>query len=262
MPPVRQVVLLVVDGLRPDALQRAPTLAIDRLVARGAHTWQAQTVVPSLTLPRFVSMFYAVPPSRHGVITNVSRPPKPRIPRLIEVVHRAGLGTAAFYSWEELRDLAYYRLQGGPRRDADREIAAATAQYLAECRPAFTFVCLEGTDKAGHCHGWMSAPYLQAGSQADQAVGLVLEGLHAAGYLADTACLLLANHGGQDHDHGTGVAQNLTIPWIVSGPGIRPGHAIAGEAHTTDTAPTLMHLLGLPQPAQWSGRVVVEAQVL
>ncbi len=269
MPPVRQVVLFVVDGLRPDALQQAHTPAIDGLVARGAHTWRAQTVVPSISLPCFVSMFYTVPPSRHGVMTNVWRPPDPSLASLIEVVHQAGLGTAAVCTWEELRDLAppgaldlaYYRRQGGPGRDADGEIAAVAAQYLAECRPAFIFVCPEGTDKAGHHHGWMSAPYLQAVSQADQAVGLVLGALRAAGHLADTACLLLADHGGQDHDHSAGVAQDLTLPWIPSGPAIRPGQAIIGEVHITATAPTLLHLLGLPQPAQWSGRVVTEALV-
>jgi hypothetical protein len=84
------VVLFVVDGLRPDGLQEADTPHIDGLIAGGAATWQAQSVTPSITLPCHASLFLAVPPARHGVVTNVWMPPQPPVPGLIEVVHQAG----------------------------------------------------------------------------------------------------------------------------------------------------------------------------
>jgi arylsulfatase A-like enzyme len=118
----KQVILFVIDGLRPDALQQAHTSEIDKLVAQGAYTWRAQTVTPSVSLPCHTSLFFAVPPARHGVVSNVWTPLPPPVPSLIEVVHQAGLGTAAFYTWEELRDLArpgaldfaYYHRLGDP----------------------------------------------------------------------------------------------------------------------------------------------------
>ena len=100
MPLAKQVVLFVIDGLRPDGLQQAHTPQIDRLIVQGAHTWQAQAVTPSVTLPCHVSMLYAVPPSRHGVASNVWASPSPPVPSLIDVVHQAGLNTPACYSWE------------------------------------------------------------------------------------------------------------------------------------------------------------------
>jgi len=106
MPLAKQVILFVIDGLRPDALQQTHTLEMDKLVAQGAHTRRAQTVTPSVSLPCHTSLFFAVPPARHGVVSNVWTPLQPSVPSLIEVVHQAGLGTAAFYTWEELRDLA------------------------------------------------------------------------------------------------------------------------------------------------------------
>jgi arylsulfatase A-like enzyme len=111
----------------------------------------------------------------------------------------------------------------------------------------------------GHRHGWMSEPYLEAVHQADRAIGLVLGALRKAGRLAGTACLVLADHGGHDFDHSAGLAEDLTIPWIVSGPGVRRGHQVAAPVDITDTAPTITHLLGLPMPAEWTGRVVTEA---
>ncbi|HID62734.1 MAG TPA: alkaline phosphatase [Anaerolineae bacterium] len=188
------------------------------------------------------------------------------MPSLIEVVHQAGLGTAAFYTREELRDLAspdaldfaYYHRLGDPERDRDLEIGAVAANYIAEQKPAFAFIYLEAPDAVGHCHGWMSRPYLQAVSKADRAIGLVLEALRISGRLTDTVCLVLADHGGHDFNHDAGLAEDLTIPWIISGPGICRSHQITSAVNIIDTVPTVACLLGLPTPAEWSGRVIAE----
>jgi len=264
----KQAILFVVDGLRPDALHQALTPEIDRLAAQGAYTWGAQTVIPSISLPCHASMFCAVPPTYHGIIDNVWTPSQPPVPSLIEVVHQSGLGTAAFYSWEPLRDLArpgsldvaYYRRLADPEGDRGaEEIASAAAKYVVQERPAFTFVYLGAPDEVGHRYGWMSAPYLQSVSQADRAIGLVMKQMRAVGSLNDSAFLILADHGGHDSDHSAGLSQDLTIPWIVSGPGVRRGHQIQRAVSIMDTAPTLAHLLGLSLPAEWSGQVVAEA---
>ena len=64
--------------------------------------------------------------------------------------------------------------------------------------------------------------------------------------------------GGQDFDHDAGLAEDLTIPWIISGPGIRSSHQITDAVNIIDTAPTIVYLLELPAPAEWSGQVVTE----
>jgi len=270
MPLAKQVILFIIDGLRPDGLQQAPTPQIDQLAAQGAYTWRAQTVTPSVTLPCLTSLFRAVPPARHGVVSNVWAPPQPPVPSLIEVVHQAGLSAGVFYTWEPLRDLAspgaldiaYYRRlespEGPEEKDRELEIATTAAAYIAGRGPAFTFVYLGATDEIGHRHGWMSAPYLRAVSKADRAVGLVLESLRASNRLASTVCLLLADHGGHKFEHGAGTAEDLTIPWIISGPGIRRDHHITSAVNIIDTAPTIAHLLGLPAPAEWSGQVITD----
>jgi len=240
------------------------------LVAQGAYTGRAQTITPSISLPCYTSLFFAVPPARHGVVSNVWTRPQPPVPSLIELVHQAGLGTAAFYTWEELRDLAspgaldfaYYHRLGDPEGDRILEIGAAAANYIARHKPAFAFVYLEATDAVGHRHGWMLPSYLRAICRTDRAIGLVLEALRASGRLAETVCLVLDDHGGQDFDHDAGLAEDLTIPWIISGPGIRRSHQITSAVNIIDTAPTIAYFLGLPTPAEWSGRVVTEVLAL
>jgi predicted AlkP superfamily pyrophosphatase or phosphodiesterase len=267
-PRAAHAVIFVVDGLRPDALPQVATPCIDRLAAEGAYTWQAQSVSPSITLPCHASLFLAVPPSCHGIVSNVWTVPQPPVPSLIETVHRAGGGTAAFYSWEQLRDLAspgaldfaYHHRLGDPEEGVrELEIAGVAADYIVRHRPALAFVYIEAPDMVGHRHGWMSAPYLRAVGVADRAIGLVLDAMAASGQVADTVCVVLADHGGHGLNHGDGVPEDLTIPWVIAGAGIRSGQPITGPVSIIDTAPMLAHLLGLAAPAEWQGQVVEEA---
>ena len=63
----QRVILFVLDGLRPDGLQQAPTPHVDCLISQGASTYTARTVMPSSTLPCHTSMFRGVTPQRHGI---------------------------------------------------------------------------------------------------------------------------------------------------------------------------------------------------
>ena len=260
------VVLLVVDGLRPDALSPARTPEIDRLAAGGAFCAHAQAVIPSITLPCHASMLCGVPPQRHGVLSNVWLPPRPPVPSLIDLVHHAGLGTASFFSWEELRDLSYpgsldfsYYRRREPEEECELEIGAQAGRYFTARRPALSLVYLGMADDVAHDHGWMSARYLRAVAAADQAIGLVRRAVQEAGCLEQTAFLVLADHGGHGFDHAEGTAEDVTIPWIGGGAGFRRGHRIETPVSIVDTAPTLAHLLGLSPPVEWSGRPVWQA---
>ena len=62
-----RVALITIDGLRPEAVTAETTPQIWQLVARGAYTWSAQTIVPSNTLPSHTSMLTGVEPSVHGI---------------------------------------------------------------------------------------------------------------------------------------------------------------------------------------------------
>jgi predicted AlkP superfamily pyrophosphatase or phosphodiesterase len=66
----RHVVVVSIDGLRPDAITtfRAPTL--QRLMREGSYTLSGRTIDPSKTLPSHTSMLTGQPPERHGVLWN------------------------------------------------------------------------------------------------------------------------------------------------------------------------------------------------
>lgn len=254
-------ILLMLDGVRPDAIAAAGCPNLTALQARSAYTFTARSVMPSITLPCHMSIFHSVPPTRHGVTTNDYTPMARPVIGLIETLHRAGKKCAAFYNWEQLRDLSRpghlhfcrYTNDSATNVDSDHETVAAALAYIQAESPDFAFVYAGTVDEAGHRYGWMEAGYLAQLRHVDGAVGTLL-----AGISAETTVLTLADHGGHDRSHGTEMAEDMTIPWMVSGPGVRENYAISGPVSLLDTAPTLAHILGVPGPAQWEGRVVEE----
>ena len=252
--------LIIIDGLRPDALLAARCPHIDGLQERGAVTMSASSVMPSVTLPCHVSTFFSVPPERHGITTNIWMSMARPLPGLVEMVKAAGLRSAFLFNWEQLRDLSqpggldfsYFR-DNNKAPDGDQVIADEAARYLNGNGPDFAFVYLGALDSFGHRHGWMTDGYLEQLERTDRAVGTVLAALPA-----DATVLLQSDHGGHDRIHGTDGIEDMTIPWIVAGPGIRRGHTIRSAVSLMDTAPTLARVLNLDPHPDWEGACIDE----
>jgi predicted AlkP superfamily pyrophosphatase or phosphodiesterase len=255
------VVFVMIDGTRPDALAAAHYPNLTSLLARGAFTFKAVSVMPSVTLPCHMSIFHSVPPERHGVTTNDWRPMARPLPGLVDHAHAAGKRCAFFHNWEPLRNLnlpgslafAYFRENVYTDRHGDQVIAAEAVRYLGTDQPDFVFVYFGTVDTAGHRHGWMSAEYLAQLARVDHALGMLLTALPA-----DSTILLQSDHGGHERTHGTDSPEDMTIPWLVAGPGIRPDYEIKTAVSLLDTAPTLARLLNINPHPDWEGRCIEE----
>jgi len=252
--------LFLVDGMRPDGMQRAATPVMDQLVASGAHTLSARTVMPSVTLPCLTSLFLGVPPARHGITTNIWAPPARPVPGLMDVIQQAGKRAASFYNWEPLRDLsqpgslsASFFLKNNHAPEGDGELADLATRWVRSNRVDFIFVYLGYVDTAGHDHGWMSQPYLSAIANADRCIGKVMDAMPA-----DATIIVMSDHGGHAQSHGTDGDEDTTIPFIIGGPRIPRAHAIRQQIQITDIAPTVATLLGLNIPAAWMGTSIRE----
>ena len=252
---------VMIDGLRPDALAHADLATLEGLRTRGASTLNARSVMPSITLPCHTSIFHSVPPDRHGITVNEWQPMARPLPGLIDVAKSAGKRCAAIYNWEQLRDIsrpgsldfAWYRdLSYLP--EGDDQTADAAIHYLPQWQPDFAWLYLGTVDTTGHRYGWMSDEYLRQAERVDRQLGRVLAALPA-----ETHVLVQADHGGHERTHGTEMAEDMTIPWLIAGPRIRPGYTIPNPVSLLDTAPTLAHILGLTAHRDWEGRCVAEA---
>lgn len=261
-----RVLLCSMDGVRPDAIHAAHTPTIDRLAREGAFSWTARTVMPSCTLPCHTSMLRGVDTPRHGITTNTFQPLVRPVPSLIDAASDHGLTTGFFYNWEELRDLAapgkltvsgmYYDCKSA---EGDQHIAEMAVTYLHRLDLDLLFVYFGWPDECAHRHGWMSAPYLEAIANADACLGRVFAAIERLGRAEETTTLVLSDHGGHERTHGTEMDEDMLIPWVLHGPGVRSGYAIDGPVRIYDTCVTLAHILGLKPSPEWDGRVVNEA---
>ncbi len=255
-----KVILILVDGMRPDAVLTCGNEKIKERIKECAYTLHARTVMPSVTLPCHMSLFHSVDPERHGILTNTYVPQVRPIEGLVERLDLAGKKNAMFYTWEELRDLSrvdhlHRSVVYNEHRDtdADRKITTAAIQYIREENPDFLFLYLGDTDeRGGHDTGWMSETYMKVVSNALDQVERVYNEIPA-----EYDVIVTADHGGHDRSHGTERPEDMTIPIICRGPHFKAGRDL-GERSIKDIAPTIVALLGAAPAREWEGHSFLE----
>jgi len=92
----------------------------------------------------------------------------------------------------------------------------------------------------------------------DIQIGKVLDKLKAMGELENTYIIYTSDHGISIGRHGLVGKQNLyehawRVPYIVKGPGIKPGTRAKGNIYLHDTLPTLLELAGIEVPKTVDG---------
>jgi predicted AlkP superfamily pyrophosphatase or phosphodiesterase len=256
----RHVIIVSIDGLRPDAIPRwAPVL--HALTDTGAWATTAETVTPSRTLPSHASMVTGVLPERHGITWNRDETAlrgTVAVPTMFDLATAHGLRSVAFFSKAKLRHLQRPGALEHAQAPRGATILPATetvedaVRYMLLARPNLVFIHISEPDIAGHAFGWMGRAYALAVRQADAAVGRLLAAAERAYGAGGYTMLVTSDHGGRGRGHGTSHPDDMRIPWIVTGAGVRPG-PIPGPVRTVDTAATTLWLLGIPPPDSWDG---------
>ncbi|HSM71814.1 MAG TPA: alkaline phosphatase family protein [Anaerolineales bacterium] len=256
-----RVLILSIDGLRPDAIALAPMPNLLELMKTGAFTMNAQTVYRSVTLISHASMLTGSCPSKHGVYWNDYLPllGYAQGTDIFDLAHADGLQTVMYVGKEKMVQLTEPSSVDIYRYINDRDLVIAE-ELIAEFPQDFgvLFIHFPLVDGMGHEHGWLSPQQLSVAFRADEALGLILAELDARDLRDETLIIITADHGGSGTSHGSDSTEDMTIPWIAAGPGIQPGH-LTSPVNTMDTAATAAFVLGLPIPDEWDGVPVYEA---
>jgi hypothetical protein len=260
LPSTRRVLIVSIDGLRPDAILLAPMPNLIGLMQSGAFTLGARTVFPSITLVAHSSMLTGMCPSKHGVDWNDYLPERgyAQGTDLFDIAHAAGLQTEMYVGKKKLKQITEpSSLDNFVVIDSD---SALMDRLIADFPQGFgvLFVHLPDTDTAGHAYGWLSPEQLSSLQHTDEVLGRLLAELDARNLRSETLIIVTADHGGNGQGHGSDSRENMTIPWIASGPGIQP-KTLTTLVHTMDTAATAAFALGLEIPYEWDGVPVYEA---
>lgn len=255
----KKVILISIDGMRPDGIAQCGNPYFEELKKIGSYTLDARTVFPSVTLPCHMSMFHSVTPDRHGTTTNTYMPPVRPFNGLFEQIKMMGGESAMFYGWEEMRDVArpgslkHAVYIGAYTYDhSDAHLADAAIAHITEKEPDFVFLYMvETDDKGGHDVGWMTDTYFEYVSAAVDNVKRVIEAFGDR-----YTVIITADHGGHDRTHGTMMDEDMTIPMFFCGPDFEAGKELHGVS-MLDLTPTIAKIMGVPAVKEWEGKPLV-----
>lgn len=257
------VFIISFDGGKPSVMQNSPMPTLMNLLRQGAATWTAQTIFPSVTLPSHTSMLTGVSPKTHKVLWNDWIPKKGlvTVPTVFEIAKQKGLVTALFAGKPKFKHLNIPGTLDAfaiPSYSA-KKVALAVGEYILENKPNLCFIHFADSDGAGHKYGWGSPQQIQAFADEDKALTTVINAIQQAGIGKDSVVILSADHGGHKKTHGSRSPEDMNIPWIAWGSGVKAGFAITTKVTTYDTAATALWLLDIPVPTNWDGKPVTSA---
>lgn len=265
--PASRVVLVSVDGLRGDAVERWSPPTLSRLAAEGAFTPEARTVTPSLTVPAHLSLLAGVPPEEHAVLVDDVRftEEMAALDPLFRHARDRGRTAVAFMSGEgplagfdeALRCRQAFGLDSLTLTPPGALPAVESAlPALSDPGVGLVFVHVPDPDLAGHEHGWDSPEYGEAVLRADSAVARIVDAARSD----STLFVVVSDHGGGgaygSHQHGSGSPDDVRIPILLWGSAVEPGSLV--DASILDVAPTVLWGLGLVPPGEYEGRVLLE----
>lgn len=270
----KHVFIISFDQASPDGVKNAEMPVFKEMAKEGAHTWEAYTIVPSITLPSHTSMLTGVGIQKHQLDWNGYEPKRGlvKVPTIFSIAKKTGLVTAMYVAKEKFQHL---NLPGSLDKfdySKDREhcggIAAEFAKDVATLKPNLCFIHFGDPDFKGHQFGIWSPEKMQAYADTDAALKVIRDAVDKAGMTDSSVFILTSDHGCHDIKdkngitrgaHGNSTPDDVTIPWVAWGKGVKPGFSITAPVVQYDTAATALWLLGVPVPESFWGRPVASA---
>lgn len=216
------LILVSIDGFRPDYLERGVTPVLSRLARDGVLAAQGmRPSFPSLTFPNHYTLVTGLTPDHHGVVNNTMTDKK--IPDVLFTLgNRAALADRRW--WDAATPIWVSAEQQGlksatmfwPGSDVDIQgvrpsdwraydhnfPADARVDQVLEwmdrplaTRPDFVTLYFEAVDTAGHRYGPQGAQTTAAVASVDKALGRLIQGLATRGLLPQTNLVILSDHG-------------------------------------------------------------------
>lgn len=271
-----KVLVIGVDGVRPDVLAEVHTPAIDALVADGAFDDRVQNRAKTVSGPTWSSVLTGVWPEKHFVTSNDltlnNYANYPDFLTRLELID-GELNTFAVVDWPPLGTTD----SGGPLLsdtidvklnfdgelqgyvEADIQSIAAAVRYLENQDPDAAFVYIGYPDVAAHDHGVRSPEYYSAIENADVQVGRLVTAVRnrPAFTWEDWLILVCTDHGHvEEGGHGGTSAEETTVFYLASGPSVSRGR-LPADVNLVDVAVTAMAHLGIEVDPAWhlDGRV-------
>lgn len=245
-----RVLVLGIDGLRPDALEAADTPNLDALFPASCRTLDGRTHATGETLlsgPGWASILTGVEPEDHGVQGNDDLLAIDRTrASFLERARDAGHATAAVVHW-----LGTVTLFGGAAVDDldvgdDAGVDAQLAARVAAGAHTVLFAHFDDVDGAGHGAGFHPdvRAYVEAIERTDGHLAATVAALEARRDQDRWWVALVTDHGGVGTDHTPRVPETERVPLAFCALDGAPVAIPARPTHM-DAATSALDVLGV-----------------
>ena len=260
--PCHRVILIAIDGCRPDRLAEAHTPFLDRLAAEGLVCDDMRTVYPARTVTAFTSMLTGAPPRVHGMRSNFVPSLGVKCESIFDVLKERGMrgrlvGIAHLVDSFGERTVETVTAVT-PNEEIDDALVSRAKGVLQREDPDLLVLQTLSVDQTGHARGSYYPEYLERVEATDRLIEDFLGWCRDEGYLEGAAVIVTSDHG---QGKGIGGHGHLTepekrVPFIAWGEGVPTGARLEGSRNLLDVAPTLAYYLGVSPPAQSVGQVL------
>lgn len=271
------VLMISIDGLRPDAVLRAdehglriPVLR--DLLKQGSYAQAVVNVNPTVTNPNHTTLVTGVPPREHGVYNNrpfaasTKLPPsyslysQIKAPTLWGAAKAAGLTTASLF-WPVTagaKDIDVNVTDGSS--DDDQKIEADVIGLIDEKRPALLTVHFVSLDHAEHEFGPFSADANATLERLDTIVGRIIAEQRKAH--PDAVVVVVSDHGFSTLSHQTHLNKALAEGGFITLSDAPAPSVTAWTAFAWYVGGSAMIVLRDPQDQQTRARVLAYLRIL
>jgi len=234
------VLLLSIDGLRADMVERGHSPNLARLAREGVRAVGMSPSYPSLTFPNHYTLVTGLRPDHHGIIHNSMRAEDLgdfRLDNREAVTNPAWWGgepiwvgvekagyKSATWSWPG-SEAAIQGVHASQWHAYDESVPLPERMQLVLSwlqgapdghKPRLVAAYMEQVDKAGHTYGPDSPEYAAALRQVDAAIGQLLDGMRRDGLLDQTNVIVVSDHGMANVADGQVIAtEDMVAPVIA-----------------------------------------------
>ena len=249
------VVLVSIDGFRPDYLDRFTLPHLQRVMQRGTRARTMVPVFPTLTFPNHYSLVTGLHPGRHGIVDNSFYDPARRQKYSMTDADTVRDGTwyggepiwvtaetqgmvAACFFWpgseaaiKGVRATFTRRYDGKVSNGARVDAVLEWLKRPADSRPHMLTLYFSEVDEASHAGPLASRDVERAAQSVDRAIGQLVDGLDRLPIKDRVYLVITSDHGMTD----TTLQQALVIESIAD---------LDGVIHTFDGPVTSFHVNG------------------
>jgi hypothetical protein len=257
---IGRVVLIGIDGLIGQYIEKGDIPNIRKLMAEGSYTLKMINEIPNESATNWFSMFSSTDSSLHGILdsngtpqnqdqfTTIFKAIKSQSPeeKVIAIFNRDEIAPLILEDEIQIID---------KNNKKAAEVEAAAIETIKKVKPLFSFIYFGDVEKSGQKDGWGGKKYFQALHEVDASIGKIISSLKEEGILDETLIVITSGHGGKEKGHRPEPSIYREIPFIVLGPNIKSGNIIGENLRIIDIIPTIAAAINLAPSWYWNGKV-------